>query len=347
MLNLIYHYLKKIFRKQILFGLGIFALGGALGYFVTNALAPLPISCVRQGKNEVYKFINPLLTCSVSENKEFPEYKPLEQKIEDLVRNEDPNKVTSVSVYYREFITGKWFSINPAELYSPASLLKVPIMIAYYKQAELTPDILNEQLTYTGDNAISNDVEHYKSPNDITPGIYTVSQLIDSMIKNSDNAATNLLYQAMDVPSLIEVMSDIGIHIPQNNGTLGTTDFLTVKSYSYLFRLLYNSTYLSRNMSEKALKLLSYNDFPQGIYGGVPNGIVVAQKFGERTIQNKTTTLASAPKELHDCGIVYYPNHPYLLCVMTKGTDSDSLSRTISGVSQLIYQNIDNRYYGK
>jgi beta-lactamase class A len=334
--------LKRNSTEKILVGFVMFIIGILTTYTVLKMLTPITLTSAKRADDSAYTFINPLLSCDISENKEFTEYKPLEEEIQAAIQKQDSNKVTSVSVYFREFKEGKWFSINPEELYSPASLLKVPVMIAYFKQAELTPEILNQELTYTGKNAISNEIEYYRSPNDIKPGTYTVFKLIESMIKYSDNIATNLLYQAMDIKSLVEVMSDIGIRIPQDKANLATTDFLTVKSYSYLFRLLYNSTYLSRSMSEKALRLLSYNDFPQGIYGGVPDTMVVAQKFGERTIQDNSSKILS--RELHDCGIIYYPNHPYLLCIMTKGQDFDALSLTIQSISKIIYTNVDKRY---
>ena len=41
--------------------------------------------------------------------------------------------------------------------------------------------------------------------------------------------------------------------------------------------------------------------------------------------------------ELHDCGIVYYPEHPYFLCVMTRGGDRPKLAAAIADVSKVAY----------
>ena len=49
-------------------------------------------------------------------------------------------------------------------------------------------------------------------------------------------------------------------------------------------------------------------------------------------------------KQLHDCGIVYYPKHPYLLCVMTRGDSFEYLDDTIRDISHLVYQEVNEHY---
>jgi beta-lactamase class A len=132
------------------------------------------------------------------------------------------------------------------------------------------------------------------------------------------------------------VFTDIGIKLPA--GADADSDFMTVKEYAYLFRLLYNSTYLNREYSEEAIHLLTKTDFNAGLRAGVPDGVELAHKFGERSILAGDKSVTE--RELHDCGIVYYPKHPYLICVMTKGTDFDALSATIKSISSVVYKNM-------
>jgi hypothetical protein len=47
--------------------------------------------------------------------------------------------------------------------------------------------------------------------------------------------------------------------------------------------------------------------------------------------------------QLHDCGIVYYPHKPYLLCVMTRGKSSDDNSKMIAEISKLVYREVDTQ----
>jgi hypothetical protein len=66
----------------------------------------------------------------------------------------------------------------------------------------------------------------------------------------------------------------------------------------------------------------------------------VAHKFGERESRDLQ---GNTSYQLHDCGVVYYPKRPFLLCVMTKGTDSDVLTKVIQDISQSIYTSYDEK----
>ena len=54
--------------------------------------------------------------------------------------------IQSASVMFRQQSDGKWFSINPAETYSPGSIMKVVTMICYLKAAESNPAILDKKI---------------------------------------------------------------------------------------------------------------------------------------------------------------------------------------------------------
>jgi hypothetical protein len=40
---------------------------------------------------------------------------------------------------------------------------------------------------------------------------------------------------------------------------------------------------------------------------------------------------------------VYYPQNPYLLCIMTEGDDFNALSEVIGIVSKAVYEEFDSR----
>jgi hypothetical protein len=171
---------------------------------------------------------------------------------------------------------------------------------------------------------------HFKPKASAIPGnVYSVSELITLMIRDSDNNATLLLNQLLGSEKTQFTYSDLGIKPPTNQNYS-----VTVRTYASFFRILYNATYLNREYSDKALHLLTESAFTKGLRAGVPTSIPIAHKFGERTI------LEGQENQLHDCGIVYYPGRPYLLCVMTRGSDYENMADAIKTISSIIYKEI-------
>ena len=317
----------------------------ALGFFIgraTYSTTEIKLRQIREKSigSDKYKFIDPLLTCEVTQQKDISEFIPLKNKLLKLIKERTAQgDVATISIYL-DRRDGRWLGINTSEKYFPASLMKVPTMMAFFKFAEAHPEILNKSVFYQGDTDL-NAMEYFKPEKTLEPGhSYTIEELIERMIIHSDNNALPLLLNNIDGQSLEEVYADLGLYIPQTeSGSLA--DFMTVKSYASFFRVLYNATYLNRAMSENALELLSKPDFSKGILAGVPSTVEVSQKFGERNFSDNPNDQTSA-KELHDCGIVYYPEHPYLLCVMTKGQNFDKLAKSIADISRLVYQTVDS-----
>ncbi len=246
--------------------------------------------------------------------------------------------MNSVSVYYQDLKSGRWFGINQNENYDPASLLKIPIMIAYFKEAESDPSILSKKIYYQQKQDFNTNQNIALTKSIQSDQNYTIEELINSMIVNSDNNSKELLAQYIDPSLLNEVYSDLNIPLGAPD-----SDFMSVRSYSYFFRVLYNSTYLDHDFSEKALALLTQTNFKDGIVAGIPDYISVAHKFGERRFINSSNNQVLG-QELHDCGIIYDPIHPYLLCIMTRGVDISSLENIIQKISAGIYQDTVDRY---
>ncbi len=281
----------------------------------------------------VYKYINPLLECDNYRPSKIISLVQLEAELKKYI-NQSLTKATSshISIYFRSLNSGPWIGIDEHHAYSPASLLKVPIMIAVLKKAEYDPGLLKKKINYTE----LKDLEYTPNIKDDLIKIgnsYTVEELLVSMIKYSDNEAKELLIDVVGDENIITSMNEIGIN---TSGLDLSKDFISVKGYSSFFRFLYNATYLNREMSEKALQILSTTNFKIGLPAKLPKDIAVSHKFGERGYVD--TNL----KQLHDCGIVYIPGNPYLLCVMTKGDSFEELAGVIADISEIVYKAVSD-----
>lgn len=284
------------------------------------------------------KYTNKHIDCNQKFFVNKSSYASLGAKINNFIAQEKSNKVISdLSVYFRDLDNGPTLGINEHTSFAPASLLKVPVLLTYLRYSEDHPDVLTDSLTY---KSVTDSYHPFFPPQDpIKEGTeYSVEDLLDHMIIQSDNQAyfTLLDYLAQISPKynlLAETVRDLGIIDFQNSLDVS----VTVKSYASIFQQLYNNSFFSkRETSEFALNLLAKTDFDSGLKAGVPKGTEVAHKFGEREYEN-------GKKQLQDCGIVYYPNNPYLVCIMARGDNMNSLAEVIAKVSQMIYEEFNSR----
>ncbi len=278
-----------------------------------------------------YTYINPLLECTDSFGK-YTTLKPMQKTLEKYIETQKvAGKITSASIYFRDLNNGPWMGINITEAFAPASLLKLPLMISYYKLSETQPTIMDQMITYTAAHkkAEINQVFAPKTTYEIGK-TYKVSSLLDTMITESNNSAYLMLYDNIKEIYLETLYSDIGITLNKTTAS-DNIDIINSKDYGGFFRILYNASYLTKDNSEKVLEATSRSTFTFGLAAGIPQEIKIAHKFGERI---NTTT---GDKQLHECGIIYKANFPYVLCVMTKGNSFDNMGDVIRTISREIY----------
>ena len=157
--------------------------------------------------------------------------------------------------------------------------------------------------------------------------------MLKHMLVYSDNAPFSVLTDTASNYS-IQVLTDLGVTVPPAGSPDGDWK-VTPRGFAAIFRMLYNASYLNTKYSNQVLGLLSQSTFTKGIVSGVPGGIKVAHKFGEATGMNADGTVHSYV--LNDCGIVYKPNNPFIVCVMTEGNDFSQQEKVIQEITQSAY----------
>lgn len=340
--------MKFFNRKYFLFGalvIIIFFIGAWFGFSIkqkTDKKAINKIATTQQLRlgYDSAELINPLLACDISEGIDFPELDPLKNKISNLVSEQKNNGLANrVSVYYRNLNDGHWTGVDENDRFVPASLVKVPLLIAYMKKAQADPKILEQTYAYNnGDEDSQQEVQ--KPPTPFIQGkSYSVSELLFRMIAYSGNNSHVVLAQAIDQDFLKQVYDDLGLSYADFQLTSSVDNSISPKTFSTFFRILYNASYLNYEYSRKALELMTDSTFKDGLAAGLPANIKVAHKFGERTVHDNATGKVYF-RELHDCGIVYNSTNPYLLCVMTQGDNFENLKAVIKNISGLVYNNL-------
>jgi len=339
---------REFSKKMLKIGVPLLALGLLVGFLTGWLLRPI-FSSSSSGhatplRLNSYKFIGPLLVCNTSD-KDSPDLTSFAKKVNTLVNQEvKQNNVSAASVFFEDLNTNRRVVVNDTEKYYPASLGKIPIMIAYYKAAQTDPEILNKQLKF-----ILNPGEDQNAQQEIAPSnpalpntSYTAEQLIEKMIDYSDNNAAALLSQDIGLDAVNQIYDDFKLpHL--DHVTADNLNFMTVNDFSFFFRALYNNSYLGDVYSEKALEVLSRTDFNAGLVAGIPKNTQISHKFGLTTISAANGDVTG--RELNDCGIVYHPNTPYLICVMTKSNAGiPDIEGVIQRVSSLVWNEAGSNY---
>ncbi len=312
--------MKRI-HYLIAFTLGVLAVLGILGILKHSA------PCQYQ-----YDLLSPARRCSNLLSQGEWNYELLRDALS--MKKEEwktAGDVTHLSIYFQDLDHGPRFGIGEYDKFQPASLIKVPLLIYFLHVADLDPHILDKTLSYSGTLKTEDNVrapEQTIHPD--TP--YTIRDLLRKMIVYSDNRSYTLLLREMNALS-----EEIAYYTFRDLDVLQMMldtkmTYVSISSYARLFAILYNTGYLSKDMSQFALELLSEATFKEGIVTGVPDDMRVAHKFGYAFVDGEN--------QLHDCGIVYHPQMAYILCIMTIGADPNKASSVIAGISRMVYEGV-------
>ncbi|MFZ4476259.1 MAG: serine hydrolase [Saprospiraceae bacterium] len=258
-------------------------------------------------------------------------YAPLKGKLENILQQQKSRgKLLQASVYLKDFEKGRWISINPDEKYRPASLLKLGLLLGALHQEEMVPGFLDKKLSLSPQDTIGQQYQVFSDKTIQIGRSYTVRELVEYMVTYSDNYASRLLAAHIDQAVMATLFNEL--ELPQINFDRSRY-MLTTKEASTFLRVIFNSTLLSPEKSEYAAMLLNKSAFENGFSTAFPEKTRIWHKFGE---WNDPSGLY----ELHQTAIFFIGNKPYMLTVMTRGTDPAVLSETLQALAKAVYEGL-------
>ncbi|HEX8673887.1 MAG TPA: serine hydrolase, partial [Longimicrobium sp.] len=219
--------------------------------------------------------------------------------------------------------TGETLSIRGAETYPSASLIKVAILVTLLDEANKGSLRLDERIGMIArDRVGGSGVLQY-----MASGLnLTVEDAAWLMITLSDNTATNLLLDRINIRTVWSKMEALGLpHTKIHSKTfLRATSVAMDSSVKYglgvttpdettrLFTLLHQGRAVSPAMDSLALRMLRANQDPSKLQRWLPEDLVAAHKTGE------------VDQARSDCGILYGAEAPVAVCVMTRENQDKS-----------------------
>lgn len=325
-------------RRMVRVGLGIglasalVGLGALVGWFAhgpgTGAGEP------EQGRIEGVLLTSPFIEAAGARDGS-PHLVEFRRDIELYItelRARDPS--LRVSLYVRDLEGGAWTGVGEDDRYVPASLMKVAVLFHALSRIEADPSLARLPLRYPGPDSMPSPDNLAGAPPSIhmVPGeSYEFAEVLERMVRHSDNHAKDLLTAGIDSEAIDGLMKRVGVPAIFEDGEA----VMTPRAYAALFRLLYRSSVFSRGTSEFALDLLREADFDRGLRAGLPAGVPIASKYGIHFDPRRLNT----GQQLHECGIVYPPERPFVICVMTRSLlkPPSQLAEIIAEISRRAY----------
>jgi len=342
-LETVHHQKKNILKKEIPLYVVLLLFAGII--LLLYFFFPKPPAVVRYKTvqtcsptiNEIrlkdFRFTHPLMFADIPEENEQLQY--LKEKVDGIISsNKASNAASDVSVYFCKLYDGEWFAINSSLKYVPSSMLKVSLLITILKQADSNPHLLDKEIYVKGRERedYSQTVKDFQLEEKRS---YSVRQLLEYMIKYSDNDAAMLLGQMADKRTYAKLFTDLQIDPPNTDEiNLDKQYSMSIMDCCKLFKILYNSGYISDANSDFALELLSESTFKNGLLKNLAAAFPVAHKFGEREMSNI--------QQLHEIGIFYFGSKPYLLGIMSSGHDMNQLSNVLGQISETVFRHMSN-----
>jgi beta-lactamase class A len=294
---------------------------------VNESKSDCPPQTISQYRENSFKYTRPLLLTDVGEcaNDLSDKLKDIQFLLNNFINEKKAlGNIENASVYLSAF--GQSISLNDEETYHPASLMKIPVLMTYLRAAEITPGLLEKKLFLSKS---LNDRKINFPDEMIEPGKdYTIRELLYRTIVYSDNNADYLLYNNMQKDLFLSLFHDLGLPMPGENSYY----ICRASEISKFPRMLYNASYILSEDADYALSLLAKCRFKEGMVKGIPSDVLIAHKFGEFGIGDSY--------ELHETGIIYYDNSPFLITVMTKGNNLKLLPGIISDISKTVFDKI-------
>jgi beta-lactamase class A len=237
-----------------------------------------------------------------------------------------------MGVAIKDLTTGEEILINDQLIFPTGSSIKIPILIELHKQAaegkyKLTDQRWVERQDKVGGSGVIVNFGDHTSQ-------LSLSDLATLMIALSDNTATNMLIDQVGMANVNRTLDELGLKqirlrrkmIDQAASARGDENTATPREAMALMEKLYRGQVVNRQLSDDALKILKIRK-SSPIPRLLPDSVEIANKPG--TIEGVAC----------DWAVVYVPNRPYAIAVMTNynGPSSEAADEAIAKVSKLAY----------
>jgi len=211
------------------------------------------------------------------------------------------------------------FGINEGMIFSAASVVKLPILVAYYQaidKGQLDSEevyVLRERDRFEyGTGSMQNQLEGKE---------YSYREVARLVANESDNMAAQVMTGWLGGQSKI----DKAVRSWGLEETSVKENEVTPKEMGMLLKLLYEGELISEESREELFDNLVNTVNEDRITAGVPSGVKVMHKFG------------SEEGIINDCGIVY-GDDPYVICLLSTEVNDGQGQEVLPKISRVVWE---------
>jgi beta-lactamase class A len=210
-------------------------------------------------------------------------------------------------------------SFNKVKLFPSASLTKIPLMAACFLAADQGRVNLDRNIALKSADKLTGSGVLKDMPAGTT---FSVERLIGLMIYDSDNTATNIVTNVVGIDYLNSTFKGFGLKNTnlsrkiadyQSRGK-GIENYTTAEDMALLLEKIYRRDLGNKNVSDQCINMLKLTRMNDRIAKYLPADVTIAHKTGlEKGV-------------CHDVGIVFTKKGDFIVCVLTKHANSNSMS---------------------
>ena len=232
------------------------------------------------------------------------------------------------SIYVWQYGTEKFADINASEIYSAASIIKVPVLIQLFKSIERGQLSLEDKMVLTdyyraeGSGGLQYQAENSE---------WKIDTLARIMITDSDNSSTNMIMSKLgsmtDINSAIREWGLKNTYVQTWLPDMTGNNHTTAHDMATMLYNIDNTNFLSLQSKEKIFDYMGHVHNNRLIQAGLGPGALFMHKTGD------------IGKMLGDAGIVFTPNgQKYIIVILANRPHNSVLGKEfIVKASEVVY----------
>lgn len=212
--------------------------------------------------------------------------------------------------------SGRVWNYQAEQQMTAASLIKLPVVAAFYQQVESGEYDLADTYTLVSEDKHSDgQLVDWEVGTEIT-----WRRILELAFSHSDKTAFRILRKELGDELINRKINDWGMEETDLDENLTSADDICL-----FFEKLYNQELVDETYQQMMIEDLINTTYEEQIPAGIPEGIQVAHKVGYEE------------KVVSDAGIIFVPDNPLIMVIMSQETSVSQAKNTFPRLVKEIY----------